>query len=70
MVNNYDRIYAEIKKEAGRSAQENIESDILVNLVMEIVSLEDQHRVKPTRINQLIEDKIVTFANQMKIEES
>lgn len=70
MVNNYDRIYAEIKKEAERSAPDSIESDTLVNLVMEIVNLEDQHRVKPTRINQLIEDKIVTFANQIKIEES
>ena len=70
MVNNYDRIFSEITKEAEQIASDNIDSEVLVNLTMEIVDLEDQHRVKPTRINQLVEDKIVASARQFYSEES
>lgn len=70
MVNNYDRIFSEITKEAEDLASDNIDSEILVNLTMEIVDLEDQHRIKPTRINQLVEDKIVASARQFYSEES
>lgn len=72
MVNNYDRIYAEIKKEAQDSAPEhNIDSAALVDLVMEIVDLEDQHHTKNvTRIKQRIEEMILTTAmDQMRREE-
>ncbi len=72
MVNNYDRIYAEIKKEARCSAPEhNIDSDALVNLVMEIVDLEDQNFIKNVaHIRQRIEEMILTTAmNQMTREE-
>ena len=72
MVNNYDRIYTEIKKEAQCSAPEHhIDSDALVNLVMEIVDLEDQHYVKNVpHIRQRIEEMIFTTAmNQMMREE-
>ena len=72
MVSNYDRIFAEIKKEAHRVAPEHdIDPDILVNLAMEIVDLEDQHRIRSVaRIKQRIEDQILlTATNQMKREE-
>ena len=68
MVNNYDRILTEIKKEAQRSAPEhNIDPDALVSLAMEIVDLEDQNRIKNiARIKQRIEGLILTTAmNQM-----
>ena len=72
MVSNYDRILAEITKEAQRLAPEdNIDPETLVTLAMEIVDLEDQHRIKNIRIKQLIEDKILTTAvSLMTIEES
>lgn len=63
-MNNHDRIFAEIKREAERLAPDSIDSDALVTLAMEIVDLEDQHRVKPCNINQLIEGKIITSVNQ------
>ena len=72
MVSNYDRILAEIKKEAQRSAPEhNIDPDALVDLTMEIVDLEDQHRIKNVaRIKQRIEELILTTAtSQMSREE-
>ena len=68
MVSNYDRILNEIKKEAQRSAPEhNIGPDALIDLAMEIVDLEDQHRIKHiARINQRIEGLILTTTmNQM-----
>lgn len=71
MVSNYDRIYAEINKEAqGLAPEENVDPGALVTLTMEIVDLEDQHRIKNIRINQLIEDRILTTAvSQMNREE-
>ena len=72
MVSNYDRIYTEINKEAQRFAPEhNIDPDVLVELAMEIVDLEDQHRIKSiARIRQRIEELIHnTAVNQMKREE-
>ena len=63
MVGNYDRIYSEIKKEAQRLAPDHdIDADTLVFLVMEIVDLESRHCIKNIRINQLIEDKILSTA--------
>lgn len=69
MVSNYDRIYAEIKKEAQDLAtQHNIDPDVLVGLAMEVVNLEDQHRIKNVaRIRQRVEELIHTTAiNQME----
>lgn len=63
MVSNYDRIFAEIRKEAERLAPDDgIDPESLVTLVMEIVDLEDQHRTKSIRIKQLVEEKIETAA--------
>lgn len=64
MVNNHDRIFAEIKREAERLTPDDMDSDALVDLAMEIVDLEDQHRVRPCNINQLVEGKIITSTNQ------
>ena len=73
MVSNYARIFTEITKEAQRLAPESdIDPEALVTLAMEIVDLEDRHRIKSTpRINQRIEEMILTTAiNQMPREES
>ena len=73
MVNNYDRIYAEIKSEAERLATEhNIDSDTLVALAMEIVDLEDQDRIKHIHnIKQRIDEKILANAvRQVRNEET
>lgn len=60
MVSNYERIYAEICKEAERieGRDDGLPADILTELVMEIVDLEDQHRIKPQNINQKVENMI------------
>ena len=72
MVSNYDRIYSEIKKEAQSLApQHNIEPTAIVDLAMEIVDLEDQHRIKNVaRIRQRVEELIhATAIRQMESEE-
>ena len=71
MVNNYERIFEEIKSEAERLATENdIDSKALTSLAMEIVDLEDQNRTRSPRIKQLIEEKIISAAvSQVRNEE-
>ena len=71
MVNNYERIFQEIKSEAERLATENaIDSNALISLAMEIVDLEDQNRSRSIRIKQLIEEKILSAAvSQVRNEE-
>lgn len=60
MVSNSDRIYLEIKSEAERvKLEHNVAADTLTLLVMEIVNIEDQNRVKPLgNVNQQIENMI------------
>ena len=61
MVNNYDRIFTEIEKEAARVAEESgLQPEAIVALAMEIVNLEDDNRIKPTNIKQLVEAKILS----------
>ena len=61
MVSNFERILAEIRKEAGQIAPNyRLDPDSVVNLIMDIVDLEDQHRVKAQhgikrKIRQMIE---------------
>ena len=63
MVSNYDRIYKEIVKRARAAAGETgVDPDALVTLVMEIVDLEDQHRIRHININQLFQEKIQAAA--------
>ena len=62
MVSNFERILAEIRKEARRIAPDyRLDPQSVVDLVMSIVDLEDQHRVKAVsginrRIRQMVEN--------------
>lgn len=57
MVNNFDRMLAEITHQAHHAAGE-FDAEMLVALAMEIVDREDQHAIKPTNINQSVEGLI------------
>ena len=73
MVNNYDRIYSEIKSEAERlAAEHDVDSEALVSLAMEIVDLEDRNRVRSIHnIRQRIGEAILaTTIRLMSSEES
>ena len=65
MVSNFERILAEIRKEAGQIAPTyRLDPESVVNLVMDIVDLEDQHRVKAQhgikrKIRQMIESAAI-----------
>lgn len=62
MVSNFERILAEIRKEAGRIAPDyRLNPQSVVDLVMSIVDLEDQHRVRAVsginkKVRQMIEN--------------
>lgn len=46
MVSNYDRIYQEIQIEARRVSEDlDLEPEALSRLTLEIVDLEDRHRI-------------------------
>ncbi|MDE2716109.1 MAG: hypothetical protein OXI33_03705 [Chloroflexota bacterium] len=46
MVSNFDRIYEEIQREARRVSEElGLEPETLASLTLEIVNLEDRHRI-------------------------
>lgn len=64
MVSNFERILAEIRKEAGRIAPSyRLNSESVVNLIMDIVDLEDQHCVRAQpRINQKVRSMIESAA--------
>lgn len=66
MVSNFERILAEIRKEAAQTAPNyRLEPESVVNLIMDIVDLEDQHRVKAQHgINRKIRQMIETAAVQ------
>ena len=69
MVSNYERIYAEITREAERLASKHdVAADALTELVMEIVDLEDRNRIKPVwNITQQVKNRIATVAiDQLK----
>ena len=72
MVSNYDRILLEITEEAQRvTAERSVDSETLITLAMEIVDLEDQHRIKGIRIKQLVEERILAAAiGQLATEDS
>lgn len=62
MVSNFERILAEIRREAAQIAPNyQLDPETVVNLIMEIVDLQDQHRVKAqhninVKIKQMIQD--------------
>ena len=64
MVSNFKRILVEIRKEASRVAPDyGLQPEDVVNLIMEIVDLEDQHRVRAQHgINQKVKGMIENAA--------
>jgi len=60
MVSNFDRILDEIRKVAHRTARTyELEPGAVVKLIMDIVNLEDRHRVRAeARINQQVKGMI------------
>ena len=59
MVNNYDRIFAEIEKRAAREAPQGLAPSVLVDLILEVVDLEDR---KAARIRQKVENRVRAVA--------
>lgn len=69
MVSNYDRILGEITAEVDRIASENnLPTETLIELVMEIVDTEDRHRIKPIDVNIVIETLIQNAAKELSRE--
>ncbi len=67
MVSNYDRIFEEITNEANRIGYEkNLQTEPLIELVMEIVDAEDQNRIKPFSINKNVENMITNASRTLK----
>ena len=62
MVSNYDRIFAEITREAAKLEGEHGRAAALTDLAMEVVDIEDQHRTRPLQIQRRIEDMISKVA--------
>ncbi len=64
MVSNFERILVEIRKEANRVAPDyGLQPEEVVNLIMAIVDLEDQHRIKALHgINQKVRGMIENAA--------
>ena len=64
MVSNFERIFDEIKREANLIAPKHgLDPDALVELVMNIVDSEDQHRIKSVaRIHQKVKGMIQDVA--------
>ena len=64
MVSNFERILAEIRKEASRVAPTyRLDPESVTKLIMEIVDLEDQHRIRAQpRINQRVRRMIENAA--------
>ena len=58
-MRNAERIYTEIKGQAVLAEQEHgVPADELTVLVMEIVNVEHEHRIKSTDVNKQIENMI------------
>ena len=63
MVSNFDRIFAEITKRAARHARSDLGSETLATLILELVEVEDQHRLKRKHgIDRHVEERIRAVA--------
>ena len=64
MVSNFKRILGEIRREANLVAPTyGLESEAVVELIMNIVDLEDRHRIRAEpRINQQVRGMIQNVA--------
>ena len=71
MVSNFERILAEIRKEAKRVAPDyQLDPETAVELIMKAVDLEDGHRVRAEgRINQRIKGIIQDATQVSRAEE-
>jgi hypothetical protein len=67
-MNNFDRIHQELAREAEELAPEvGLDPARFLELVLEVVEAEDQHRITKTNINQQIERVILNVALQSTI---
>ena len=64
MVSNFERILDEIRREANLSASAyGLNPLTVVDLIMQVVDLEDQHRIRSVaRIQQKVKGMIQTVA--------
>ena len=64
MISNYDRIYREIQIEARRVSEDlDVDPEALARLTLEIVDLEDRHRITHVHaINKQVRALIETTA--------
>lgn len=64
MVSNFERILGEIRREANLVApSHSLEPEAVVELIMNIVDLEDRHRIRAeSRINQKVRGMIQDLA--------
>ncbi len=71
MVSNFERILIEIRKEANRVAPTyGLQPESVVDLIMSIVDLEDQHRVRAQHgINRRVKGMIEDAARSTSTEE-
>jgi hypothetical protein len=68
-MNNFDRIHEELAKEAATFAPDvGLDPARFLEIVLEIVDAEDQHRVAKTNINQQVERVILNAALQSTIQ--
>ena len=72
MVSNYDRIYKEIQIEARRVGEDvDIDPEALARLALEIVDLEDRHRISHVHaINKKVRALIDATAVAQRKEDS
>lgn len=69
-MNNYDRIYEELKRQSDRLAPEyDIDPEKLLALTMLIVDQEDKNAVKRIAINKIVEGEILKMVDQMPVPE-
>lgn len=66
MVNNFERICHEIKKEANLNAPTHkLDVDAIFDVIMEVVELEDQHRIRrQSKIDVKVKSMIEKVSNQ------
>lgn len=71
MVSNYDRIYREIQTEARRVSEDlDVDPEVLQRLTLEIVDLEDRHRIShihaiDKRVREMIQSTAMTSTREV-----
>lgn len=64
-MNNFDRIHEELARQAEALAPEvNMEPEHFLEIVLELVDAEDQHRIAKTNINQQVQHMILNAVLQ------